>query len=204
MMGRKDNGNKRRGVCPVNKLHEQGITAAFASNNIQNLFTFTGDGDILKIGTLLCQILQLTSENGANKCIEMATEIAAKALNVKHFLGENQSADLVILGEGILSSRSCLPCTTSNITSDTTSNTTSNTTSIPSSKSYSTLPPSTSEKRNISNQHTESTTSILPDTTSFSSMPSALKLFSAPPVDRIVIKKGRIVSQTTLHRTLYR
>lgn len=194
MMGREDNGNKRRGVCPVDKLHEQGVTAAFASNNIQNLFTFTGDGDILKIGTLLCQILQLTSENGANKCIEMATEIAAKALNVKHFLGENQSADLVILGDGILSLRSCLPCTTSNTTS----------TSISSSKSYSTLPPSISEKRNISNQNTENTTSIYSETTSFSSMPSALKIFSAPPVDRIVIKKGRIVSQTTLHRTLYK
>jgi hypothetical protein len=191
MMGREDNGNKRRGVCPVNKLYEQGVTAAFASNNIQNLFTFTGDGDILKIGTLLCQILQLTSENGANKCMEMATEIAAKALNVKHFLGENQSADLVILGDGILSSRSCFPCTTSN------------TTSI-SSKSYSTLPRSTSEKRSSSNQHAENTTSIYSGSTSFSSLPSSLKIFSAPPVDRIVIKKGRIVSQTTLHRTLYK
>jgi hypothetical protein len=200
MMGREDNGNKRRGVCPVDKLYEQGVTAAFASNNIQNLFTFTGDGDILKIGTLLCQILQLTSENGANKCIEMATEIAAKALNAKHFLGENQSADLVILGDGILSSISCLSCTTSNTTSQTISHTTS---SSPS-KSYSTLPPSTSEKRNVSNQKTENTTSIYCETTSFSSLPSALKIFSAPPVDRIVIKKGRIVSQTTLHRTLYK
>lgn len=190
MMGREDNGNKRRGVCPVSKLYEQGVTAAFASNNIQNLFTFSGDGDILKIGTLLCQILQLTSENGANKCIEMATEIAAKALNVKHFIGENQSADLVILGDGILSSRSCLPCTTSY------------TTSSSSSTSYSTLPPSTSEKINVSNQHAENTTSIHSGTTSFSSLPSALKIFSAPPVDRIVIKKGRIVSQTTLLRTL--
>ena len=185
MMGRGDDGNKRRGVCPVNKLLDLGVNATFASNNVQNLFTFTGDGDVLKIGTLLCQILHLTSENSANQCLLMASEIAAKALGVKHFLGENQPADMVILGDGILSLRSCMPCTAS------------------SAASYSTLPSSTFEKTGLPHLLPEDTSSINFETTPSDSVPSAMKIFSAPPVDRIVIKRGKIVSQTTLHRTLY-
>ena len=221
-MGRNDNGNKRRGICPVDKLLNLGVNATFASNNIQNLFTFTGDGDVLKIGTLLCQILQLTSENGGNQCIEMITEIAAKALNVKHSLNENNNADMVILGDGILSSSSsCLPCSTFNTTFHNASTTSSSTSSSSSSSmaSYSTQPPSLSEKRNNSQSQSQShsnekSSSVYSDidtntnnntNNSFhNNMPSAMKIFSAPPVDRIVIKRGRVVSETTLHRTLYK
>ena len=217
-MGRNDNGNKRRGICPVDKLLNLGVNATFASNNIQNLFTFTGDGDVLKIGTLLCQILQLTSENGGNQCIEMITEIAAKALNVKHSLNENNNADMVILGDGVLSSSSsCLPCSTFNTTFHNASTTSSSSSS--SMASYSTLPPSLSEKRNNSQSQSQShsnekSSSVYSDidtntnnntNNSFhNNMPSAMKIFSAPPVDRIVIKRGRVVSETTLHRTLYK
>lgn len=81
MMARGDtDGNKRRGVCPVDELAAMGVTAAFATNNVQNLFTFTGDGDVLKVGTLLCQLLQLTSQSGANLALDMATTLAAKAI----------------------------------------------------------------------------------------------------------------------------
>ena len=212
-MGRNDNGNKRRGVCPVDKLLNLGVNATYATNNIQNLFTFTGDGDVLKIGTLLCQILQLTSENGGNQCIKMITEIAAKALGVKHSLNENNHADMVILGDGIVRSRSCMPCTTSHTTSSTT-------TTSSSLASYSTLPPSLSEKINESQSqsqqsHTNKKSSLLYSETNtntntktnnsfHNNMPSAMKIFSAPPVDRIVIKRGRIVSETTFYRTFYK
>ena len=214
MMGRNDNGNKRRGVCPVDKLLNLGVNATYATNNIQNLFTFTGDGDVLKVGTLLCQILQLTSENGGKQCIEMITEIAAKALGVKHSLNENNYADMVILGDGILSPRSCMPCTTSHTTS-------ASSTSSSLIASYSTLPPSLSEKidypqsesqseyQQYSNDksslsYSETDTNTSASKSSHNNVPSAMKIFSAPPVDRIVIKRGRIVSETTLHRTLYK
>ena len=98
MMGRGDNGNRRRGVCPVNTLNDLGATAAFATNNVQNLFTFTGDGDVLKVGTLLCQTLQLTSEKNAQLCLEMATTKAAKAVcDNNHSVDVGMPADLVIL-----------------------------------------------------------------------------------------------------------
>ena len=90
--------------------------------------------------------------------------------------------------------------------------------------SYSTLAPSLSEKRYNSHSQYQSQQSHLNEKSSpvysetntnnktytntnnsfTNNMPSAMKIFSAPPVDRIVIKRGRIVSETTLHRTLYK
>jgi hypothetical protein len=50
------------------------------------LFTFTGDGDVMKIGMLLCQILQLTSEDGARSVIDMITKNASIGLG-HHYHG---------------------------------------------------------------------------------------------------------------------
>jgi cytosine deaminase len=132
MMARNDNGNKRRGVCPVHHLHRMDVNASFATNNVQNLFTFTGDGDILKIGTLLCQVLQLTSESDAQLCLSMATEYSAKALGVNHGLKVGLPADYLLI-DG---------CS------------------------------------------------------------SAMNTLAAPPVQRIVFKRGHLVSSTTVQRNL--
>ena len=35
-------GNKRRGICPIQDLSAAGVNACYATNNVQNLFTFTG------------------------------------------------------------------------------------------------------------------------------------------------------------------
>lgn len=133
MMARGDDGNRRRGVCPVNHLHAAGATAAFATNNVQNLFTFTGDGDVLKVATLLSQVLQLTSQSDAALCLDMATVRAAQAINVRHGLEVGMPADLVIL-------RGKTP----------------------------------------------------------------LEIIAAPPVERVVIKKGKIVARTLCQRQLFR
>lgn len=133
MMGRGDDGNKRRGVCPIHYLHSLGVNASFATNNVQNLFTFTGDGDVLKIGTLVCQALQLTSENDARLCLEMASTTSAKALNVStQIIAEGMPADLVIVQGS-----------------------------------------------------------------------SAMEILAAPPAERTVIKKGKLVSKTTYKRKFF-
>lgn len=201
MMGRSDDGNKRRGVCPVDKLLEMGVTAAFATNNIQNLFTFTGDGDVLKVGTLLCQLLQLTSENGAFQCIEMATKIAAQALGVQHFLVLNQSADLVILGSGIKSPGSAPVENDSNtsISCDLKSNA-----KILSDRTSCPLIPDISNQLETSNNPLSFPTTCSSRLLPSALLPSALKLLAAPPVDRIVIKRGRVVSHTVVQRTIFR
>jgi hypothetical protein len=161
-------------VCPVDKLSLLGVNTAYATNNIQNLFTFTGDGDVLKIGTLVCQLLQLTSEAGVSLCLEMATTRAAKALGVDHYIGVGMPADIVLMTMEDSSSQSTTSSTLPSITS-----------ALP---SYSSTLPS------ITDPVTFCTPCASP----------AMLILSSPPLERIMIKKGRIVSNTTFRRAMYR
>ncbi|NEQ52485.1 MAG: amidohydrolase family protein, partial [Leptolyngbya sp. SIO3F4] len=70
MMARKDTHNIRRGVAPVAQLMDSGVTVGIASNNIQNLFTPFGDGDVLKMCTLIAQTLQLGTTRSHLQCLE--------------------------------------------------------------------------------------------------------------------------------------
>ena len=98
MMGRKDTHNVRRGVAPIHTLLDQGVTVGVATNNIQNLFTPFGDGDVLKICTLLAQTLQLGTAQSHLQCLNMATTSAAKAIGVKNYrVAAGNIADLVLI-----------------------------------------------------------------------------------------------------------
>lgn len=98
MMARRDTHNVRRGVAPVHRLAELGVTTGLATNNILNLFTPFGDGDILKICTLLAQVLQMGTASSHQLCLELATTRAARAIGI-HTAGVEvgQPADLVLL-----------------------------------------------------------------------------------------------------------
>jgi cytosine/creatinine deaminase len=98
MMSRKDTHNVRRGVAPIHQLADLGVITGIAVNNIQNLFTPFGDGDVLKICTLLAQVLQLGTARRHELCLEMATTLAARAIGVEnHEIAVGNIADLVIL-----------------------------------------------------------------------------------------------------------
>ena len=104
MMARKDTHNVRRGVAPVHALFDLGVNSAIATNNIQNLFTPFGDGDPLKICTLLAQVLQLGTRNRHALCLDMATTQAAQAIGIcNRRLAPGNVADLVILDAGSVS-----------------------------------------------------------------------------------------------------
>ena len=108
MMGRKDTHNVRRGVAPIHTLMEQGVTVGVATNNIQNLFTPFGDGDILKICTLLAQTLQLGTAKSHIRCLDMATTSAARAIGVKNYgVAPGNIADLVVLSANSASEAIC-------------------------------------------------------------------------------------------------
>jgi cytosine deaminase len=83
MMSRKDTHNVHRGVAPVHTLAALGVNTGLAVNNIQNLFTPFGDGDVLKICTLLAQVLQMGTAQAHELCLEMATTRAAKAIGIQ-------------------------------------------------------------------------------------------------------------------------
>ncbi len=98
MMARQDTHNQRRGVAPLHRLAEQGVNVGVATNNILNLFTPFGDGDLLKICTLLAQVLQLGTADSHQRCLAMATTQAARAIGiVEHGLEVGYRADLVLL-----------------------------------------------------------------------------------------------------------
>ncbi len=98
MMARQDTHNIRRGVAPIQRLIEMGVNGAIATNNIQNLFTPFGDGDPLKICTLIAQTLQLGTTTNHEQCLEMATTRAARAIGIhNHGIAPGNAADLVII-----------------------------------------------------------------------------------------------------------
>lgn len=98
MMARKDTHHVRRGVAPIHTLAGLGVNVGLATNNVQNLFTPFGDGDVLKICTLLAQVLQMGTTASHALCLEMATTRAAKAIGLhKYGLMPGCVADLVIL-----------------------------------------------------------------------------------------------------------
>ncbi|MEL6938220.1 MAG: amidohydrolase family protein [Cyanobacteria bacterium J06598_1] len=98
MMARKDTHNVRRGVAPVHTLGDQGVNCAIATNNVQNLFTPFGDGDPLKMCTLLSQVLQLGTPTRHAQCLEMITSRAARAIGIhNHSLVPGNPADMVII-----------------------------------------------------------------------------------------------------------
>jgi cytosine/creatinine deaminase len=98
IMARKDTHNVRRGVAPLHHLAHFGVNVGLATNNIQNLFTPFGDGDVLKICTLLAQVLQMGTTASHELCLRMATTQAAEAIGLKSYgLAVGQVADLVLL-----------------------------------------------------------------------------------------------------------
>ncbi len=98
MIARQDTHNARRGVAPIHTLTDLGVNCAIATNNVQNLFTPFGDGDPLKICTLLAQVLQLGTSAHQVQCLEMATTRAARAIGIRyHSIAVDHPANLVIL-----------------------------------------------------------------------------------------------------------
>ncbi|MBW4658418.1 MAG: amidohydrolase family protein [Drouetiella hepatica Uher 2000/2452] len=98
MMSRQDTHNVRRGVAPVHQLAELGVNVGLATNNVMNLFTPFGDGDVLKICMLLAQVLQMGTIASHQLCLRMATTQAARAIGIETYGVEvGKTADLVIL-----------------------------------------------------------------------------------------------------------
>jgi cytosine deaminase len=56
-----------------------------------------GDGDVLRVCTLLCQVLQLTSTSTARLALAMASTSAARCIGVQHDIAPGLPADLLLL-----------------------------------------------------------------------------------------------------------
>lgn len=98
MMARRDTHNVRRGIAPVHRLAELGVSVGLATNNVLNLFTPFGDGDILKICGLLAQVLHLGTASNHLFCLELGTRRAAQTIGIPDYgVAVGNVADLVLL-----------------------------------------------------------------------------------------------------------
>jgi len=97
LMGRKDSHRIRRGLTPVKRLLEAGVTVAAATNNVRNAFTPVGNANLLLMGFLLTVGAHLGTERDRGEVLRMLTEYPAKLLRLPPCgPGLGLQADLVV------------------------------------------------------------------------------------------------------------
>ena len=70
LMGRKDTHRIRRGLAPVKRLLEAGVTVAAATNNVRNAFTPVGNANLLLMGFLLTVGAHMGTERERREVLE--------------------------------------------------------------------------------------------------------------------------------------
>jgi cytosine deaminase len=82
LMGRKDTHRIRRGLAPVTRLLEAGVTVAAATNNVRNAFTPVGNANLLLMGFLLTVGAHMGTERGRRDAFALLTEHPARLLRL--------------------------------------------------------------------------------------------------------------------------
>jgi cytosine deaminase len=96
LMGRRDTRNVRRGLTPVKRLREAGVTVAAATNNVLNAFTPAGNADPLLLTYLLILVAHMGTEGDMAAALDMVTTAPARILGGgEHGLAVGCRADLV-------------------------------------------------------------------------------------------------------------
>jgi cytosine deaminase len=97
LMGRKDIHHVRRGLAPIKRLLEAGVTVAAATNNVRNAFTPVGNANLLLMGLLLTVGAHMGSERERREVLEMLTTYPGRLLRLPSCgPGLGLQADLVV------------------------------------------------------------------------------------------------------------
>lgn len=97
LMGRKDTHRVRRGLAPIRRLLDAGVTVAAATNNVRNAFTPVGNANLLLMGFLLTVAAHMGTERGRREVLEMLTAHPARLLRLPSCgPGLGLQADLVV------------------------------------------------------------------------------------------------------------
>jgi cytosine/creatinine deaminase len=81
-MGRKDTHRIRRGLAPVKRLLEAGVTVAAATNNVRNAFTPVGNANLLLMGFLLTVGAHMGTARERDEVLRMLTVHPARLLRL--------------------------------------------------------------------------------------------------------------------------
>jgi cytosine deaminase len=82
LMGRKDTHRIRRGLTPVKRLREAGVTVVAATNNVRNAFTPVGNANLLLMGFLLTVGAHMGTERERREVLDMLTVDPARLLRL--------------------------------------------------------------------------------------------------------------------------
>ncbi len=82
LMGRKDTHRIRRGLAPVKRLREAGVSVAAATNNVRNAFTPVGNANLLLMGFLLTVGAHMGTERERREVLDMLTVEPARLLRL--------------------------------------------------------------------------------------------------------------------------
>ena len=97
LMGRKDTHRIRRGLAPIKRLLEAGVTVAAATNNVRNAFTPVGNANLLLMGFLLTVAAHMGTERERREVLEMLTTHPTRLLRLPPCgPGLGLQADLVV------------------------------------------------------------------------------------------------------------
>jgi cytosine/creatinine deaminase len=97
LMGRKDSHRVRRGLAPIKRLIEAGVTVAAATNNVRNAFTPVGNANLLLMGFLVAVGAHMGTARERRDVLEMLTAHPARLLRLPTCgTGLNSQADLVV------------------------------------------------------------------------------------------------------------
>jgi cytosine/creatinine deaminase len=86
-----------RGIAPVHRLAELGVTAAVATNNVLNPFTPFGDCSLLRMANLYANTQQI-GPAGFDACLDLVTDDAARLMRIEGYgIAVGRPANVVVL-----------------------------------------------------------------------------------------------------------
>jgi cytosine deaminase len=98
LMGREATHNVPRGVTPVHRLAELGVTCSLATNNVLNPFTPFGDCSLVRLANLYANVAQLGRAAELAQCFDMVTRSPAALMNRTDYgIDVGRPADIVVL-----------------------------------------------------------------------------------------------------------
>lgn len=97
LLGREATHDVPRGLTPVHRLLEYGVTCSVATNNVLNPFTPFGDASLLRMANFYANVAQVGPE-GFGGCIDLVTTLPARLMNLRDYgIKVGNPADLIVL-----------------------------------------------------------------------------------------------------------
>ncbi|AKO53396.1 amidohydrolase [Marinobacter psychrophilus] len=96
--GREATHNVPRGVAPLARLHDYGVTCSLSTNNVGNPFTPFGDVSLIRQANLLANVCHLGTPAGLTRCLSWISEESAKLIRLQNYgLTPGCNADFIVL-----------------------------------------------------------------------------------------------------------